>query len=421
MGQQDALVQVRQTVIERVVAAGNMIQPLLPEHVEFNKVLAQMNKHLRENPKLCECTPASLFWAFVHAAEIGLSVGDFFGEAYILGFGSRSNEGAAKRARCVPGYRGLLKLAYQSRLIGAIDAWVIYETDRFEAQLGRDKDPVIYVPCLAPPDSGPGKAIAVYTKIQLTTGSTKHHVMPRWRLEQVRKGSPGARDSGHPWNTHTDEMYRKTGLRHALKDAPKSNEADRALMLDERADNDNEDGDDMPDIPGLEEPTRSDASRTSRSRDRVQSRAAALPAPVVVQAPPAAPPAQPAVVVQPPPAAAKQDKAPKQQPLPAAPPAPAAVQPPPPPAASQVPDAPGWRAKDMKVCDECYRVIGARLQTRCDKCSENALSRVPTWTPDFLTKGAVAAPPPAPAQAAAPADIPDPSEFADDGEEDMFT
>jgi phage RecT family recombinase len=239
--------------------------------VEFDQVLARMEQHLWENPKLLEATPSSVFWAFVHAAEVGLQVGGIFGEAYVIPF---KKKGVAI-ANFVPGYKGMCKLAYQSTLVASIDAYVIYEDDVFEVDLGADVKPVTYKPNLSLAlRKDRGEVIATYTKIRLANGAMKHDVLPRWRMDEIRRSSPGASNPDHPWNLHPDEMYRKTGLRHALKDAPKSNELDRALVLDERAEVESlEAHADEPEIAGLDEQT--DEGRAKQTRDRVQKRAEA--------------------------------------------------------------------------------------------------------------------------------------------------
>lgn len=257
----------REQLMVRVERSKAIIQPVLPKHVHFEVVLAQMEKHLYENPKLLEATPGSIFWSFVHAAEVGLSIGNLFGEAYIIPFKKKN----ILLANFVPGYKGMLKLSYQSQLVSAVDAYVVYDHDVFEVDLGDDRKPVTYKPNLLV--EKPGEVIAVYTKIRLASGATKHDVMPRWRLDRIRSASPGARNPDHPWNLHPDEMYRKTGLRHALKDAPKSNELDRALMLDERAETDAiEKYEDEPHVPGLDDEPE---GRAQQSRARVQQRAQA--------------------------------------------------------------------------------------------------------------------------------------------------
>ena len=294
----------------------------------------------------------------MHAAEIGLSVGDFFGEGYIIGF---RQGGGTPRARFVPGYKGLLKLAYQSNLVAAVDAYVIYEKDRFEADLGKDTDPITYKPYLGL--DHPGAVIAAYTRIKLSNGAVKHDLMPVWKLELVRKGSPGARDASHPWNTSTDEMYRKTGIRHALKDAPKSNELDRAIRLDEASESDEAFVTDNMTFPG-EEPRQMQEGRAAESRNRVKAQAAQLPAkaqPVInTQGEPvrAAAPAKPAQAPAAAPAAvAPQQQLPVQPPAPPPPPVVAAPASPPPPVVAAPAGPPDDRfsdASDPEVPEDMF-------------------------------------------------------------------
>ena len=266
------LVEAREGILAQIRRGKDLIVPLLPKHVDFDHLGAQMDKYLRSNPRLIECSSSSIFWAFVHAAQVGLVVGDYFGEAYIIGYGKHGEPNAPKRAVFVPGYKGLIKLAYQSMLVNRIDAYVIYDRDVFQCDLGKERDRVHYVPYLG--GEPPGKVLAVYTQIELATKAVKDAVMPLWRLEQVRERAPSNRDQGSAWHTDRNEMYRKTGLRHALKDAPKSTELDRALRLDEASED--EDGE-VPEIPGFVEDAAASQGRAAKSRQRAQQQAAALP------------------------------------------------------------------------------------------------------------------------------------------------
>ncbi len=262
--------ETREIVRDQLNDSRAMIQPVLPAHVDFDTCVARMYKHLYEHPELAECTTGSLFWAFVQASEVGLSVGGFFGEGFIIPFGSPRNPNSRKKARFVPGYKGLVKLAYQSPLVHRIDAFVVFEKDEFVPDLGTNS--VRYVPYLGQDD--PGKPIAAYTQIQLASGAVKHDVMPMWALERIRKSAPGLRKSDHPWNTHPLEMYRKTGLRHALKDAPKASEVDRAIEQALRLDELSESADaydEVAQLPGFDDDGEP-VTRTDQAKARIQAR-----------------------------------------------------------------------------------------------------------------------------------------------------
>ena len=285
------IAETREMIREKINDARGMIEPVLPKHVDFDTCLARMYKHMFENNALVECTPASVFWGFVQAAEVGLSIGGFFGEGFLIPYGSSRNENAPKKAKFVVGYKGLLKLCYQSPLIRRVDGYMVFQKDHFVPNLGSNS--VEYRPYLGLSD--PGNPVAAYTQIEFATGAIKHHVMAMWALERIRKGSPGSKKQDHPWNTHTNEMYRKTGLRSALKDAPKNSDTDRAIELairhDELADNDAA-YDSVPDL-GLDTGESRSQATKARVTKRAEAKAPATPAEPPAEPPQAAPVAAP--------------------------------------------------------------------------------------------------------------------------------
>jgi len=55
-------------------------------------------------------------------------------------------------------------------------------------------------------------------------------------IEKIRKTSKAAKSSFSPWNTHYEEMARKTAIRRIAKYLPLSPELATAVSIDERAD-----------------------------------------------------------------------------------------------------------------------------------------------------------------------------------------
>ena len=83
---------------------------------------------INKNPKLLECTPASLISALLQAAQLGLSPDGILGEAYLIPFyDSRFQKNIVQ---FIPGYRGLVQLAMRSGLIKTIQSREVYETHR---------------------------------------------------------------------------------------------------------------------------------------------------------------------------------------------------------------------------------------------------------------------------------------------------
>jgi len=256
-------ISLRKSVTDQIEKARPLLLPMIPKHVNFDQLRARMEVELTEKPELLECTPKSLLWSFVRIVELGLSMGEAFGEAYIIPFKDKSGK---KQAKFIIGYKGLIRLALQGTIVKAVNAWTIYERDLFVPNLGRNE--VGYQPFL---QGHPGKPIAAYAQFILGADKIfKHVVLPMWKLEQIRASSAGSHNPAHPWNTYTDEMYRKTALRNGLKDVPKSNELDKAIAADERAEQE-EEAQFYPDIPGAFEDEPGN-SRTGNMKDRLKNK-----------------------------------------------------------------------------------------------------------------------------------------------------
>jgi recombination protein RecT len=266
MAQDEHLVKFREQVQTQIVNARAVIEPALPAGVSFERTLARLVVELSRDAKLAECYPSTIFWAFVQAAELGLDIGGSMGEAFIIGYASK-DPSKPKRARLVIGYPGLVRLAYRSQLISVVNTYVVYERDMFDVSgLGRNE--VVYGPYLG---DDPGRVVAGYCQIQLTTGGVKHFVMPLRDLDAIRLNVPGHDKPDSPWRTHRAEMYRKTALRHGLKDAPRSSELQRAIQIDQLSEAD-VDEPAMVDLGRAAEPRVS--GRVAESRARLEAAAA---------------------------------------------------------------------------------------------------------------------------------------------------
>jgi phage RecT family recombinase len=82
---------------------------------------------IRQSPQLMRCRPESLLGALMTAAQLGLEPGPL-GEAWLVPF--------KDQVTFIVGYRGLLKLAWQSGQLRNISARVVYEADDFDFAFG---------------------------------------------------------------------------------------------------------------------------------------------------------------------------------------------------------------------------------------------------------------------------------------------
>ena len=92
------------------------IEKVMSKTIGIEKLLKLIVGEFRKNPKLMECSKASIFDGIMRAAQEGLELGI---DAHLLPFKGK--------ATYIPNYKGLLKLIRRSKEVGAISAQVVYE------------------------------------------------------------------------------------------------------------------------------------------------------------------------------------------------------------------------------------------------------------------------------------------------------
>jgi recombination protein RecT len=180
-----------------------------------------------KTPKLYDCTPASLLGAVMQCAQLGLAPDPVLGEAWFLPF-----KGIVT---FVPGYKGLIKLAYQSNQVAKFAAHVVRDGDDFDYEYGL-RDRLRHKP-KAPVTANITHAYAI---MKIKGGDANFIVLPRDEIEAIRKRSPAVRSGAStPWDTDYAAMAQKSALRRVTKLGPSSVHPPlaRALALDEQAEN----------------------------------------------------------------------------------------------------------------------------------------------------------------------------------------
>jgi len=181
---------------------------------------------IRKNPSLLSCTQESLLGAIVQSAQLGLEPDGVTGFAYLVPYG--------RECTLIPGYKGLMNLARRSGEIGAIEARAVFQKDLFEFEFGLK--PRLYHKPNMSGDSG--DAIYYYAIAHFKDGSMpQFEVMTVEQINKIRDRSRSAKAGFSPWKSDYDAMAKKTVIRRLLKYAPTSVQVQRAIALDERADN----------------------------------------------------------------------------------------------------------------------------------------------------------------------------------------
>ncbi|MCV2395958.1 recombinase RecT [Actinotalea sp. M2MS4P-6] len=209
-----------QTLAQMIEQMRPQIARALPKHMDPDRLARIALTVLRQTPQLARCNPQSFLGALMTSAQLGLEPGPL-GEAYLVPYGNN--------VTFIPGYRGLVKLAWQSGQLKSIAAHTVHEHDEFDYAYGLD--PVLHH---KPALNGRGEVIAVYAVAVLKDGGSAFIVMSREDVDAIRKRS---RASGNgPWVTDWDAMARKTAVRQLVRWLPLSSELHNlatAAALDE--------------------------------------------------------------------------------------------------------------------------------------------------------------------------------------------
>jgi recombination protein RecT len=188
---------------------------------------------ITKSPKLLEATPASLFFALLEAASLGLTPNGVLGEAYIVPFNNKvpgTKDKWEVQAQFIPGYRGLIKLARQSGVIRNIVARNVYKGDAFGVEYGLEET-LIHKPDLDA-DQADDYLTHVYAVAHFTDGTMQFEVMTRKQVDGIRARSKSA-DKG-PWVTDYAAMAIKTVIRRLVKYLPISDfDLTRAIEKDD--------------------------------------------------------------------------------------------------------------------------------------------------------------------------------------------
>lgn len=196
----------------------------LPRHLTADKMLRLVLTACTKNPKLLECTPASVYGAVLQCAQLGLEP-DLLGQAYLVPY--RNNKKNCFECQLIPGYQGLLRLARNSNEIASVEARVVRGGDFFAYEYGL-RQALVHKP--QPEELGDLTHVYAIARFK-HGGEPQWEVMTKARVEKHRARSR-AKDSG-PWITDYDAMALKTVLRVLCKLLPASVELQKAVELDE--------------------------------------------------------------------------------------------------------------------------------------------------------------------------------------------
>ena len=207
-------------VTQLLTANMKAISSCLPKHMTPERMCRVAVQTISRNRQLQQCTAASLVAAIIEASTLGLEL-DVRGQAYLVPY--------KNTVTLIPGYKGLMDLAYRSGRVANIYAETVCDNDDFKFELG------MYPKLEHRPNlDDRGKLRAVYAVAKLKDADPVFVVMGRGDVEKVKRSSQAATKG--PWKDWEDEMWKKTAIRRLCKYLPLSPEMQRAISIDEAAD-----------------------------------------------------------------------------------------------------------------------------------------------------------------------------------------
>lgn len=175
---------------------------------------------IKQTPSLQECDAMSLLGAIMYAAQLGVEPGPL-GHAYFVPY--------KRKATFILGYKGIVALAFRSKLLGSIEARVVRAGDEFDYAYGLDEH-LRHVPREVPKGAPAGEQTHFYGLARFTNGGRYWTVLP---LSEVLRHRDYSKAKDKAWKTDFDAMGCKTVIRVMAPYLPLSTELSEALATDE--------------------------------------------------------------------------------------------------------------------------------------------------------------------------------------------
>lgn len=174
--------------------------------IDLSELHSAIHDQLEKNPRLLECSLSSLEAAIAKAIYLGLDLAPAAEEAYLTPRKSR--------VVLVPGYRGLMKLAYQNPRVAAIESHCVYEGDGFSINVGAKRPIQHVIKAERKPDSQPLGAYAMLWWKDFSRPLVEW--MSKTEIDANAERGGGAEREESAWNTDWPQMARKTVIKRLL-------------------------------------------------------------------------------------------------------------------------------------------------------------------------------------------------------------
>lgn len=207
------------TIYDTIQSMQKQFEIALPKHVNSERFVRIAITNIRQNPKLLKCDQTSLLGALMVSAQLGLEPG-ILGQSYLIPYGNQ--------VQFQIGYKGQIELLRRSGQLSDIYSYAVYENDKFEINLGIDRN-IVHVPNF----ENRGEEIGYYAVAKLKDGAFSFEYMTKKEVENHKDKFSKTANNG-PWKTDFTEMAKKTVIKKLLKYLPLSVEFLESITKDEK-------------------------------------------------------------------------------------------------------------------------------------------------------------------------------------------
>lgn len=206
------------------------------KHLTAERMVRIVGALLSRQPKLADCTPISVLTSVMAATQLGLDPTGIGGQGYLVPF-NRSEKRGDKwikilEAQFIPGYRGLMEIAYRTGTVETIQPYAVFEGDRFRVMLGSN-------PTIEHEPTGSLRVIEklthVYCVATFKTGRTAFRVLTRAELDGIKARAvakmPEWQREKSAWATDEIAMMLKSGVRRMCNWLPQTPDLSLGVAL----------------------------------------------------------------------------------------------------------------------------------------------------------------------------------------------
>lgn len=205
------------------------IASALPKHMNGDRMARVALTCFRQNPKLGDCDPKSVFASIIIGAQLGLEPG-ILGQAYLVPYYDKKL--GMSICQFIPGWQGMCDLVNRA---GRASVWTgaVFQGDEFSYEFGSNPN-IHHVS--AGNDDQPDRLTHVYAVGRIK--GAEYPVIEVWSVAKVARHRDRYNKVGSRHYSYENfEMYgRKVALLQVIKYMPKSIELAIAVGIDHAAD-----------------------------------------------------------------------------------------------------------------------------------------------------------------------------------------